>query len=462
MYARMEENTIFSSTNNTPPNSTINNSFSSNDDFSIKGLLIKALIGIAFLAFIVFLTIRFLLPLFQSKNESVTLTYWGLWEEPKVMQAVIEDFQKVYPNIKVNYVKQDVKQYRERLLTRTQNGTSPDIFRFHNTWLVQIKNILLPLPSETIKKEEFQQWFYPVVQKDLVYNGAIYGIPLEIDTLALFTNTEMFQAAGSKIPTTWDEFSRVARLLTVKEESGRIKTAGVAMGTFDNIAHAPDIISLLFVQNGADIRNLSGTLENTSDALDYYTSFAKGDAIVWDETLEPSTLAFANGTLAMYFGYSWDVFAIKALNPSLEFEISDVPSLPGRRMTIASYWAEGVSAKSKHQKEALLFMRYLAKRETAQKFYSEASKLRLFGEPYARVDLANSLKGNTLVYPFVRQAEGAVSSFFVGETFDNGLNEQMNGYLGNAVRSVVVNTSVQSATTTLSNGVAQVLGQYGK
>lgn len=438
-------------------------SFMSNFSAFPLGAFIKGAIGIIFIILLIFLVLKVIIPSFSpQKSGTVKLTYWGLWEDKSVMQPIIADFEKENPNIKIEYIKEDPKQYKERLITRTKNGSGPDIFRFHNTWVSELSGILLPLPSDTIQKSDFQKWFYEFEQKDLIKKGAIYGIPLGIDTLSLFINTDIFQAASAVVPTTWDDFMNTARKLTVKAEDGKIKTAGAAMGTFDNITHAPDIISLLFVQNGVDIYNLSSTSQNASDTLDFYTSFTKGDGNVWDETLDPSLLSFAKGSLAMYLGYSWDIFTLKAMNSSLSFQIVTIPHLPNRPFTIASYWVEGVSIKSTHQKEALLFLKFLAKAETEQKLFTQAAKTRLFGEPYARVDLAESLKGNNLLYPFVAQAKQANSSFFASDTHDDGINSQMNSYLGNAVRSVLNNTSSQTAIETLSQGVDQVLGQYGQ
>lgn len=453
-----EKNPLSSVSISSPPEG---DSPSGSSFFSLS-MMVKALIGIIVLLGIGFLIFRFINSnLNDGKNKKVDLTYWILFEDPKAVELIISDFQRENPNIKISYIKQDPKQYRERLLTRVKNGTGPDIFRFHNTWLPQIKDSLSPISDDAISKKDFQQFFYPVAQSDLILNGAIYGIPLGIDTLTLFINKDIFNSAGVQAPKTWDEFEATARSLTVKDENGKIKTAGAAFGTFDNITHAPDIISLLFVQNGADLRSLAST-SNAEDALNFYIRFAKGEGNVWDSTLEPSVVAFSKGDLAMYFGYSWDIFSIKAMNPNLSFSLSPVPHLTDREMTIASYWAEGVSIKSKHQKEAMSFMKFLAKKETEQKLFSEASKNRLFGEPYARVDLAESLKGNELVYPFVEQAKTASSSFFAGDTYDNGLNTKMNNYLGDAVRSMLNNTSPQTAVQVLSNGVAQVLQQYGQ
>jgi ABC-type glycerol-3-phosphate transport system substrate-binding protein len=236
----------------------------------------------------------------------------------------------------------------------------------------------------------------------------------------------------------------------------------VALGAFDNIAHNSDIISLLLLQNGADIKGLNGPARQSAfDALSFYTSFATGDSRVWDGTLENSKLAFAGGRVALYFGYSWDIPEIKALNPNLEFSVLAVPHLPGRNITIASYWVEGISAKTKHAPEAFKFLEFLASRKTLEKRYTQHSKIRLFGELYPREDMAGLLSSNTLIYPFVTQGKDAKSTIFSSDTYDEAMVDSLNSYLGNAIRSIMNdNTSVQTAIETLANGVSQVLGRY--
>lgn len=427
------------------------------------GKIIKILLGFLVIAVIIPIVI-FLIVSSLNKNigGKVTLTYWGLWEDQKTMQPIISDFERENPNISINYIPQSIKQYRETLQTRINNGTGPDIFRFHNTWYPMLSGELLPLPNNVISNSEFNTTFYPVAVKDLIRNGAIYGIPLEVDTLALYVNTDLFKSVGLSPPTTWNDFINDARAMTVKDENGKIKTAGAAMGTYDNIDHAPDILSMLFLQNGVDFKNLTASEDRFNGTLSFYTSFANDENNVWDNTLDPSMLAFSKGNLAMYFGYSWDYFTIKKFNPNLNLEIVSVPKLPEKNITTASYWAEGVSAKSKNQKQAFTFMKFLAKKETEEKLYAEESKTRAFGEPYARSDLLDTLKSNPIVYPFAEQAKTASSTFFADGTFDNGLNQQLNTYLGNAVNSVLNNGSVQSAFDTFSKGVSQVLQKYGQ
>ncbi len=431
--------------------------------FPIKKLLI-GIVAVLIAGGLLFLIISGVSSFFNKKPEKVTLTYWGLWEDKNTMQSIISDFGHKYPTITIEYVQQDSDQYQQRLLTRVKNGTGPDIFRFHNTWVLPLSGILLPMSSDVITPAEFKTNFYPVAYSDLVKNGAIYGIPIEIDNLALFVNEDILKASGRQVPTDWNDFTRAAQEMTVKDSDGKIKTAGAALGTYSNITHAPDIISLFLAQSGAKFTDFTATSANAQKAFEYYTGFAKSSNNVWNDTLDESIIAFSKGNLAMYLGYSWDIFTIKSMNPNLNFGVYPVPHLPGRDMTIASYWVEGVSAKSKHQKEALLFMKYLTQKETEQKLFAEESKTRLFGEPYARTDLAASVKDNPLVAPFVSQAATAVSSPFiqVNAKAEDSFNAVLNGYMENAINSLLSNSSVQTVVATLAQGVNSVLNQYGR
>lgn len=475
----MDENTVFTSSASQasdippqPPEIPINpeEQYQQSDDpsnrrfpsFSV-GSIIKIFLGLFVVAIVLFLIFAIVIPLFSKKSTGkAEITYWGLWEDKNTIAPIIEDFNKKYPDIKVTYLKQDIKNYREKLSTRIANNTGPDVFVFHNSWYPMFSSNLLPLSTDIISKKEFADSFYPVAQKDLIKNGAIYAIPTELDTLALYANTDIFKSAGVKVPDNWEDFLKVASSLTVIDESGKIQTSGAALGTFDNIAHAPDIISMIFSQNGANINNLSSTQKAASEALTFYTSFATGDRRVWDNTLDNSRQAFKEGKVAMYFGYSWDYFEIKANNPNLNIEIHPVPKIKDNKMTSASYWAAGVSSKSNFKKEASLFLKFLTDKETQQKLYSIESRTRAFGEPYARKDLADQLK-NSPIYSFVSQGNDAVSTFFASDTYDDGINSQSNAYLGNAVRSMLSsNSSSETSVSTLAQGVSQVLKQYGQ
>lgn len=403
----------------------------------------------------------------SGEPKDVTLVYWGLWDDSSIVEPIISDFERSHPHIKIQYEKQDIRglgKYVDRLTTRINNGTGPDIMRFHSSWTLQLKNYLLPFPQTVVADTKIDSDYYKTVQRDMNINGAFYGIPLGVDTMAMYVNTEALQGKGLPIPQDWNDiFAKYALELVVKDQSGKIITPSIGLGTYDNIAHASDIVAMLMLQDGVNLKDMSGeTKDKAVGTLQYYTAFAKGDKAVWDQTLDNSTLAFSKGNLAIYFGYSWDIFTIKALNPSLQFVVAKVPTISGRNNTVASYWAEGVSVKTKHSKEAFEFITFLSKPETLQKLYQTQSKVRLFGSLYPRRSMAPLLSSNNLVYPFVAQADNAQSTFFSSDTYDgeSGMITQMNVYLGNAVRSVNNNTSADTAIDTLSKGVSQILTRY--
>src|SRR3989344_2946259 len=169
--------------------------------------IIKIAVGAIVIILVLIIFFGVVVPfLSKGKEKNAEISYWGLWEDQNILKPVIDDFNKKYPNIKVNYTKQDIKQYREKLTTRIQNGTGPDVFLFHNTWLPMFSDVLLPVPDNVISKKDFE-------------------------------------SAGVKVPDNWQDFINISRQLTVVDEAGRIKTAGASLGTFDNINHAPDIKS---------------------------------------------------------------------------------------------------------------------------------------------------------------------------------------------------------------------------
>lgn len=423
---------------------------------SLKKIILPIL-ALLFLIGIGVVVVRFVLPLIRKPAE-VTLTYWGLWEPESVMNGVIADWERDHPKIKISYSRQSPKEYRERLQSALARDEGPDIFRFHNTWVPMLKNELDPVPATVMDAASFEAAFYPVARSDLRSGANYLGIPLEIDTLALFYNEDIFQAAGKTPPTTWEDLRNLASALTVRDETGNIRTAGVALGTTANIEHWSDILGLMMVQNGATLSSPTGDL--AEDALTYFTLFSKVDK-VWNETLPSSMLAFSTGKLAMYFGFSWDVFEIKNTNPDLSFKVVSVPQLPGTNVAWASYWVEGVAKKSEYTQEAWEFLKYLSSQEVMQKLYQAESQVRLFGEPYSRVDMANLIKTDPMAAPFVNQAQTAQSWYLASRTFDNGINDRMIKYFEGAVNAVNAGDTSEEALSTAGSGVSQLLSQYG-
>jgi len=440
--------------------------------------LVIAIIAIVLL----YVITKVFIPVLQGKNATVvTLNYWGLWEDRSIIDGVIADFEAKNPTIKINYKTQQKNDYRTRLSGRiakdpTTTSDVPDIFRIHSSWLPMFSGSLASVPDATSKTIGLDTDFYPVFKNDLKISGKYLAIPLMYDGLALFYNQDLLEKAQATLPKSWWDLQTVAAKLTVRDDQGRLKVGGVAMGLTDNVDHWNDIMGILLKQNGADL--LKDNAENNDkirDVISYYTNF-KTQYNTWDESMPPSTQAFAEGKLAFYFAPSWRVFNIEEMNPNLKFAITTIPQLAtlqdqsGNSVTStanltnihwASYWAEAVNVKSKHQKEAFKFLEYLARREAMEKMYTAASQTRSFGEIYPRISLKDKLMTNAKIKPFILAATDAESGYLSSRTWDDGLNTELSKYFSDAINSIALKGADPSASMTdLRAGINQIIAKY--
>jgi len=417
-------------------------------------------IALAVIIFIVLLLI--FLGVFRRSTtgaKEITLTYWSLWEEKEVIMPLINEYNKKFPNIKIDYQTKAKQEYRERLIARSKNGQGPDIFRFHNTWLPEISEVAAPLPSSIMSNADFEATYYKIHQKDLKIGNYYYGLPLEIDGLILLANELLLKKGGvEKVPTSWEELIEVAAKLTVKS-GDQIVTSGIALGTASNIEHFSEILGLMITQNGGSIKNLEAA--EAVEALQSYRRFAEPPNNFWDEQMPNSVTAFIQEKVAMIFVPSWQILTIKSINPDLKIKAGVFPTMVGvSPVSLASYWVEGVSKFSPNQIEAWKFIKFLSEKENLTKLYENQSKIRLFGEPYSRVDLAQLLIQNEYVGPVIKQGDMYVSMPVAARTFDNGLNDEIIKYLENAVNATVSGISYGEAFRVAKQGIDQVLTKY--
>lgn len=393
-------------------------------------------------------------------TQVVTITYWGLWENDAVARQFIADFESTHPKIKVQYTQQSPKQYRERLQSAINRGEGPDVFRFHNTWIPMLRSQLALVPATVMTPAEFSSTFFPVSSNDLVSGTSIFGIPLMIDGLGLYINDALLATAGVTEPSTWTDVINLIPKLTVKNGTA-IVTSAIALGTTNNVEHFSDILGLMFLQNGAPISNPVG--KEAEGTLIFYRKFAdtSDPLYTWSEGMDNSVSAFATGRVAMILAPSWRAHDIAQLSPKLRFHIVPVPQLQGNAVAWSSYWVEGVSSRSKNLDAAWEFVKYMTSSEGASKLYTEASKTRLFGEPYARMELANTLTDDPYLGAYMKQAVYARSFPLASRTFDNGLNDKLIQYATDAVNGMVNGGSPTQVLTTMSLGFRQVLSSYG-
>ncbi|MBI4457704.1 extracellular solute-binding protein, partial [Candidatus Uhrbacteria bacterium] len=219
----------------------------------------------------------------------------------------------------------------------------------------------------------------------------IWGLPLSVDTLAMFVNRDLLKKANIEKPAeTWTELRDQTIKMTIRD-GAVIKQSGASLGLADNIAHATDILSVLMMQNGAIMADDSGyprfhvfppEVRDTEfppgvEAYLFYTGFATPGSVnhSWDSSLPNSLDAFVTGRTAIYFGFPADAATIRARAPKLDFEIAKLPQIdPGRVFNIAHYPVEVVSKQTASPNEAWDFLQFAARSEQVAKFLEKSRR----------------------------------------------------------------------------------------
>lgn len=391
------------------------------------------------------------------------ITWWGFWDK-SVIQPLINDYQAQNPDVVIHYLTQPQQDYRERLTNALARGTGPDIFRFHNTWVPMYKNSLDTLPASVMSQSEFASTFYPVIVSDLTTDDGIVGMPLGFDAITLYINEDMLALAGKTPPSTWDQVRQLAIELTTRDQQQVISQSGISLGITENIDHWPEIIGLMMIQDGVNLLNPQS--ESAGKVFEFYSVFY-GEDEVWDKTLPVSTVAFAYGKAAMYFGPSWRATEINKLNPNLRYKTVVLPQLrkedPGEPdISYATYWIEGVSKRSASSDIAWDFLKFLSERESLIKLYDNQAILNLIGEPYPRIDMGDLLLEHPIIGSIIALAPNARSWYLADATFDGetGINSQLNTLFEEVVRKKN-SSSMAKALVNLSQEVGKVLLQYG-
>lgn len=350
------------------------------------------------------------------KTTTVTsLVVWGLWEDSDTMDPILRAF-KDQTGIAVEYKKiSSISTYEKTLLEALASGRGPDVFVINNAWIDAHKDILSPAPLIVINPAQLQTEFVDVVTKDVVRGGYIYALPTSVDTLALFVNTNIFNANGiAQMPATWTDFQADVSKITKVSRLGVIDQSGAAIGTGSNVNRAPDVLQLLMIQSGLPILDTSHGDKRIDIAnaqgersLTFYTDFANKSKQVytWDSSQDYSIDAFSEGKTAMMLNYSYQIPTVRAKNPRLQFAVAPVPQIGANSTpaTFASYWPYAVSASSKAPGAAWQFVRFL----TSQKNADTVNKSE--GIPPARRDSIAQYNADPIMGVFAQQSLNAVA-----------------------------------------------------
>ena len=147
----------------------------------------------------------------------------------KNWNAYIEDFNKLYPNIKVE--SQADSNYADNALTRLQGGDWGDIMMIPAVDKSEMSNYFISYgDTDTMSKQV-------KLASEKAYDGQTYGVATDGQTSGVIYNKKVFKEAGiTELPKTPEEFINALKAIKDKTDAIPLYTnyaAGFTMGAWD-------------------------------------------------------------------------------------------------------------------------------------------------------------------------------------------------------------------------------------
>jgi len=390
----------------------------------------------------------------KQLTQPIKLEYWTIFDDVDALRANINNYKISRPYLTVNVRQLSADEFYPRLIEALAEDKGPDIISIRNRWLKEYESKLAPMPATagdtlvTVTKTQLgtnttvtpvsrslptigqlDSEYVKAVKQDVVLNNKIYGLPLSLDTLAVYYNKDLLDRAGiAQPPKNWVEFQAdVKKITKYDSRTGQVTQAGAALGSGKNVAGVDDILQVIFAQSKVPFVNANGQAvfaggngkdqSAATNLVNFYTDFANPsrDTYTWNNQMGASLDEFVSGKVGFLIGYSYHHSLIKARAPQLNFGVLPLFQLdPDNPVNAANYWVSAVTAKSKNQNAAWSLIDYLT-HSKATKDYLDAT-----GRPSALRVYLSAQKENSALLPFVSQVLVA-QSWYHGRNYDVAL-----------------------------------------
>lgn len=315
----------------------------------------------------------------NDSDEQITLTIWHQSvadTDPvkKIIEDSVEEYHELHPNITIEQDGVTGEQYKTKIKTAFAAGEAPDIsYMFSGGSFVKpYIDASYLLPIDDYVSEETLNSVLPGMLDGCTFDDKLYTLPTVTFLANLYCNTEMFEKAGAKIPTTWEELLDAVDKLKaagytpiILGEKDRwpgmymydiisARTAGNA-GLEEAFADPSKFNSKPFIEAAEKLQELvnAGAFNKNMMSMSY------------DEMVE----GFAAGQAAMLYQANWVHPTIQAEEsptngkvtcaafPVIEDGAGSVTEFSGGSSD--GYY---INANTEHPKEAVEYLEYLSKK----------------------------------------------------------------------------------------------------
>jgi ABC-type glycerol-3-phosphate transport system substrate-binding protein len=309
-----------------------------------------------------------------SSSQTANLVVWGTisdaaWQEGYDGSSVGGD-----KNLTVTYVEKEPTTFDADFVEALANGEGPDVVILREDSLYKHRNKLFVIPYDNFSLRDFKDRFIEEGELFLSPEGVL-AFPFVLDPMVMYWNRDMFSNNGiAEPPKYWEEISGLVGTITKKDTNANITQSTIAMGGWQNITNAKEVLAMLMLQAGTPItsRGTSGSVTSvlnsqfnypvtpSHSAVSFYTQFSNPTSpnYTWNRSLSSSLNLFLSGNLALYIGFASELFSIQDKNSNLNFDVTSVPQIKdvAKKTVFGHMYALAITKQSKQINAAFVLL----------------------------------------------------------------------------------------------------------
>ncbi|AXI83197.1 extracellular solute-binding protein [Xylella taiwanensis] len=305
-----------------------------------------------------------------------TVRFWAMGREAEVVAGLVRDFEKEYPEIRVDLQSIPMTAAHEKLLTAFAANSLPDVCQLGNTWLSEfaLLDTLEPLQPYVAKSNVVMPAdYFPGVWDTNIVADILYGVPWYVDTRLLFYRKDILAAAGYSGPlTSWADWERA--MAAIKRHVGPDRYAILMpLNEFEQQ------LSLALQQDDPLLRDNDNYGNFRSPGFRRVLRFYRN---IYEQSWAPKIsetqvsnvwYEFFNGNYAFYFSGPWNVREFKLRQPSEmsgKWGTMPLPGPDGLGAGVAGGSSLVIFKSSQRKQAAWRLVEYLSRPQVQARFHS--------------------------------------------------------------------------------------------
>lgn len=338
---------------------------------------------------------------------TVVLKFWAMGREAEVVTALLPEFERAHPGVRVEVQQLAWTAAHEKLLTAVAGDATPDLCQLGNSWIPEFTTLksLAPLTSRIATSMVVRQDdYFPGIWATNVVGGATYGVPWYVDTRLLFYRRDLLAQAGFRNPPrTWDEWH--AQLVAIKRLVGPDRY-GVLLPL--NEFEPLQVLALAqpepMLRDGARYGNFRS--RSFRQALAFYARlFEEGLAPpVTNTQISNVWLELGRGYYSFYVSGPWNIGEFRRRLPPEQqgtWMTAPMPGPVGPGASNAGGSSLVIFRRTRHPAEAWALIEYLSRPEIQQRFHALTGDL----PPRRQAWASPALEGDVYARAFRDQLE---------------------------------------------------------